>query len=112
VLIREFVAHAYPSHLDMIGKNKFVPAALITIDLILAALPAVAIFLIRRQFNIYEFRTLLTEKIWGFILLIGCIAIIPLFVSKIDLRVRIVLIVVSCLGIYLYLSLYDSILTY
>lgn len=89
--------------------------SLILINVVLMGLPLIAALLTEKQLDIYEFRTLLTEKAYLFILAMACIAVISFFkVSSrpFGLLTRIILTLLAIIGIFFYLSLYDYLLTY
>lgn len=87
----------------------------IVINFLLMGLPLVAVFFIKQRVDIYEFRTLLTEKGYLFILAMASIVLISFFKIRsrpLSLLTRMILVLETAIGIYLYLRLYDYLLTY
>ena len=89
--------------------------AFIVLNFILMILPVVAVFCIRKEIDVYAFRTILTEKTYVFILAMTVISAMSFYKFKeqrFSFSARIILVVETMVGICLYMILYDYILTY
>ena len=77
-------------------------------------LPLIAIYCINRGWDVYRFRSLLTENGNVIIALMLAITIFSFFFNKGHLNklVNGILVIETCLGTFMYVGFYDKLLTY
>ena len=99
----------------MNARRKLLISILLGANSILMILPLIAVYFIDKDIDIYELRTVLTEKTYIFIFIMLGINVAVFILNKmerINFLLKVGFVVETFIGGFLYFTFYDYILTY